>query len=57
LQAFGAYGEKALCGRKSVGVIRTTYLVGPDGRIERIWRNVRAGGHAAKVLAALAHSR
>jgi peroxiredoxin Q/BCP len=51
---YGAFGPKTLYGRKSVGVIRSTFLVGEDGRIERVWYNVRADGHAAKVLEALA---
>lgn len=50
---YGAYGDKTLYGRKTVGVIRSTFLVGPDGRIERAWYHVRADGHAAKVLEAL----
>ena len=51
---YGACGPKTLYGRESVGVIRSTFLVGADGRIERAWYNVRADGHAAKVLEALA---
>jgi peroxiredoxin Q/BCP len=50
---YGAFGEKTLYGRKTVGVIRSTFLVGADGRIERAWYHVRADGHAAKVLQAL----
>lgn len=50
---YGAYGPKTLYGRPSVGTIRSTFLIGEDGRIERAWYNVRADGHAAKVLAAL----
>jgi len=50
MEAYGAWGEKTLYGRKSVGVIRSTFLVGPDGKIERAWYNVRANGHAEKVL-------
>lgn len=53
MEAYGAWGEKTLYGKKSIGVIRTTVLVGPDGRIERAWYHVRADGHAAKVLEAL----
>lgn len=53
MAAYGAWGEKTLYGRTSVGVIRSTFLIGPDGRIERAWYSVRADGHAAKVLAAL----
>ena len=53
MERYGAYGEKTLYGRKSVGVIRSTFLVGPDGRIERAWYHVRVDGHAAKVLQVL----
>jgi peroxiredoxin Q/BCP len=53
MERYGAWGEKTLYGRKSVGVIRTTVLVGPDRRVERAWYHVRADGHAAKVLAEL----
>jgi peroxiredoxin Q/BCP len=53
MESYGAWGEKTLYGRKSVGVIRTTMLVGPDGRIERAWYHVRADGHAEKVLEAV----
>jgi peroxiredoxin Q/BCP len=50
MTAFGAWGEKTLYGRVGLGVIRSTFLVGPDGKIERAWYHVRANGHAAKVL-------
>ena len=50
MEAYGAWGEKTLYGRKSIGVIRSTFLVGADGTIEKAWYNVRADGHAAKVL-------
>ena len=53
MAAYGAYGEKTMYGKKTVGVIRSTFLVGADGTIERAWYNVRADGHAAKVLAEL----
>ena len=52
-QAYGVWKEKTLYGRKSVGVIRSTFVVGPDGRIEHAWYNVRADGHASKVLEAV----
>ena len=52
-EAYGAWGEKTLYGKKSVGVIRSTFLVGPDGTITRPWYHVKADGHAAKVLAEL----
>ena len=50
LQAYGAYGEKQNYGKTVVGVIRSTYLVGADGKIEQAWRNVKATGHVARVL-------
>ena len=50
---YGAYGPKTLYGRPSVGTIRSTFLIGEDGSIERAWYNVRADGHAGKVLEAL----
>ena len=54
MRAYGAYGEKVLYGRKTVGVIRSTVLVGPDGRVVRHWARVpSAAAHPAKVLAAL----
>ncbi len=52
LEAYGAWGEKSLYGRTFLGVIRTTVLIGADGRIKRIWRHVRVDGHADAVLAA-----
>jgi peroxiredoxin Q/BCP len=52
MERYGAWGEKTLYGRKSTGVIRTTVLIDPDGVLRRVWRHVRADGHAEKVLAA-----
>lgn len=52
LEAYGAWGEKSMYGRTFMGIIRTTVLIGADGRIARIWRNVRVDGHADEVLAA-----
>lgn len=52
LEAYGAWGEKSMYGRTFLGIIRTTVLIGADGRIARIWRNVRVDGHADEVLAA-----
>jgi peroxiredoxin Q/BCP len=52
LEAYGAWGEKSLYGRKFLGIIRTTVLIGADGRVARIWRNVRVDGHADQVLEA-----
>ncbi|MGC9963180.1 MAG: thioredoxin-dependent thiol peroxidase [Acidimicrobiales bacterium] len=53
MESYGAWGEKTLYGRKSVGVIRSTMIIGADGLIERAWYRVRADGHAEKVLAAI----
>jgi peroxiredoxin Q/BCP len=50
LEAYGAWGEKTLYGRKSVGVIRSTVIVGADGKIEEARYNVKATGHVAKLL-------
>ena len=52
LEAYGAWGEKSMYGRNFMGIIRTTVLIGADGRVARIWRNVRVDGHAEEVLAA-----
>jgi peroxiredoxin Q/BCP len=52
-EAYGAWGEKTLYGKKSIGVIRSTFLIAPDGKVARAWYHVKADGHAAKVLAEL----
>jgi thioredoxin-dependent peroxiredoxin len=52
LEAYGAWGEKSLYGRTFMGIIRTTVLIGADGRLARVWRNVRVDGHAEAVLEA-----
>ncbi len=53
MEKYGAYGEKMMYGKKVLGVIRSTFVVSPRGTIERAFYNVRADGHAAKVLAGL----
>lgn len=50
LQAYGAFGEKTMYGRKTVGVIRSTFVIGADGNVEVAQYNVRATGHVAKLL-------
>jgi peroxiredoxin Q/BCP len=52
LEAYGVWGEKSMYGRIFQGIVRTTVLVGKDGRIIRIWRNVRVDGHGDEVLVA-----
>ena len=50
--ALGIWTEKQLYGKRFMGMVRTTYLLGPDGRIERVWDKVKVKGHAEEVLAA-----
>lgn len=52
LEAYGAWGEKSMYGKSFLGILRTTILVGPDGKVAKIWRNVRVDGHADAVLEA-----
>ena len=52
LRAYGVWGEKSMYGRTFQGITRTTVLIGPNGRIARIWPKVKVDGHAAEVLAA-----
>ena len=49
---YGVWVEKSMYGRKYMGVERTTFLIGRDGRIAKIWRKVKVPGHAEAVLAA-----
>jgi peroxiredoxin Q/BCP len=53
LEAYGAWGEKSMYGRTFLGILRTTVLIGANGKIAKIWRNVRVDGHADEVLAAV----
>jgi peroxiredoxin Q/BCP len=56
LKVAGRYGtwiEKSMYGRRYMGMERATFLIGPDGRIRRIWRKVKVPGHSADVLAAV----
>ena len=50
LQAYGAYGEKVLYGKPTVGVIRSTFVIAPDGTIEQALYGVKATGHVARLL-------
>jgi peroxiredoxin Q/BCP len=52
-EAYGAWQEKTNYGRAYMGIARSSFLVGPDGRVAVAWPKVRAEGHAAEVLAAL----
>jgi thioredoxin-dependent peroxiredoxin len=50
MEAYGAYGEKKLYGKTVTGVIRSTVIVGADGRVEHALYNVKATGHVAKLI-------
>jgi peroxiredoxin Q/BCP len=52
LEAYGVWGEKSMYGKIFMGILRVTYLLGPDRRIARIWPKVKVDGHAEEVLAA-----
>ncbi len=52
LESYGVWGEKSMYGRKFQGISRTSVLIGPDGRVIRIWPKVKVDGHAEEVLAA-----
>jgi peroxiredoxin Q/BCP len=51
--AFGTWVEKSMYGRKYMGMERSTFLIGGDGKVVRAWRKVKVPGHAAEVLAAV----
>jgi len=54
MEKYGAYGEKMMYGKKTIGVIRSTVWIGPDGKVRKHWRKVaNAEAHPAQVLAAL----
>jgi len=53
VQAYGVWGEKRFMGMKFMGTNRVTFLIGPDGRIKKIWPKVKPAQHAEEVLAAL----
>ncbi len=49
MEAYGAWGEKNMYGRKSMGVIRSTVIIDPKGKVAHRWKRVKAKGHAEKV--------
>lgn len=53
VKAYGVWGQKSFMGRKYEGTYRVTFLIGPDGRIQKIWPQVKPDEHAAEVLSAL----
>jgi thioredoxin-dependent peroxiredoxin len=52
--AYGVWTEKSNFGKKYMGIVRSTFLIGPDGKLKRIWRSVKVDDHANQVLKALA---
>ena len=53
VQAYGVWGQKSFLGKKYLGTHRVTFLIGPDGKIKKIWPKVKPEEHAEEVLAAL----
>lgn len=51
--SYGAWGEKVLYGKTVIGMIRSTFVIGPDGRLAKVWKRVQAEGHGEQVLKAL----
>jgi peroxiredoxin Q/BCP len=52
LTAYGVWGEKSMYGKTYLGIVRSTFLIAADGRIARVWRNVKVPVHAEEVLEA-----
>ncbi|HJR35080.1 MAG TPA: thioredoxin-dependent thiol peroxidase [Gemmatimonadales bacterium] len=52
-ERYGAWGERSMYGRKFQGILRTTFVIGPDGRIKKVFERVKPKGHAAQVLESL----
>ncbi|MGD8496168.1 MAG: thioredoxin-dependent thiol peroxidase [Gemmatimonadales bacterium] len=52
-EAYGAWGKKKMYGREYEGVLRSTFVIGPDGRLEKIYRKVKPAEHAEQILADL----
>ena len=52
LEAYGVWVKKSMYGREYMGIERATFLIGPDGKIARVWRKVKVPGHVAQVLEA-----
>lgn len=52
-EAYGVWGQKKFMGREYMGVLRTTFLISPDGKIKKVFADVKPSDHSAEVLAAL----
>ena len=55
MEKFGAYGEKMMYGKKTIGIIRSTFVIGPTGKVEQAMYGVKTDGHAARVLGSLSN--
>jgi thioredoxin-dependent peroxiredoxin len=53
IEKYGAWGEKNMYGKKMMGIVRTTVIIGADGKVKRVFPKVKVDGHVAAVLAAL----
>jgi peroxiredoxin Q/BCP len=52
-EKYGAWREKNMYGKKTMGIARSTFLIGPDGKVKKVWKAVKVDGHDEQVLAAL----
>jgi peroxiredoxin Q/BCP len=52
-EKYGAWGEKTLYGKKFMGILRSTFLIGTDGKVAKVWPKVKPAGHAEEVLEAI----
>ena len=52
-EKYGSWGEKSLYGRKFMGIIRSTFLIGADGKVAKVWPKVKVAGHVDEVLEAV----
>ena len=55
IDAYGARRMKSFLGKSFLGIVRSTFLIGPDGKVKRVWESVNPKGHAAQVLEAIAN--
>ena len=53
VEAYGARRMKSFLGKSFLGIVRMSYWIGPDGKIQKVWDNVTPKGHAAEILAAI----
>jgi peroxiredoxin Q/BCP len=57
IEKYGAWGEKNMYGKKSMGIVRTTVLVAPDGKVAKVFPKVKVKGHVEEVIAAIDEAR